>query len=162
ALGHPRAAAFEIDGKSGEVVSVGLKSWLTPELARLAGALRGNEGPAASVLRANRSAIIQLPGHRFSLGIHPMLYASGKLCCPADGNRERDLARQREARRHGLELRCEICGAPGYAIAIVVESRHDLPSADSAALTDLIGLANHHLTQLAKAEHHYKLVGELQ
>jgi signal transduction histidine kinase len=91
-----------------------------------------------------------------------MLYASGKLCCQADGNSERALARQREARRQALELRCDICGAPGYAIAVVVEFRRDRPSADSAVLTDLIGLANHHLTQLAKAEHHYKRVGELQ
>lgn len=162
ALGYTRAAAFEIDAQGSEMLPRGPKSWLAPELAQLIGALRGSEGPAASVLRANRSAIIQLPGHRFSLGIHPMLYASGRLCCQVDGNGKRDLEGQREARRDALQPGCDICGAPGYAIAVVVELRRDRPDAVSAALTDLVGLANHHLTRLAKAEHHYKRVVELQ
>src|SRR5262249_48937846 len=57
---------------------------------------------------------------------------------------------------------CSICAMKGYAVVAVVELRRHKTEADLAALSDLIRLANAHLSRLVKVDHYYNRARELE
>ena len=166
ALGHARAAVLETGSNSDEVAQVAAVNWLPEDLAKLAEALRGAAGPLLRTLAANHPEVLEGPLHHHALSLQPLLYSNPTPCREAaNSGSESCLAVQNacgdKSRVHPLQP-CSVCGMHGYAVVAVVELRHHRAEADLAALSDLIRLANAHLSHLVKVDHYHDRIRELE
>jgi len=166
ALGYARAAVLETRPNSHRVGTVASVNWPPADLAKLAEAVSGPAGPLATTLATNRPEVLEGPLHHRALSIHPMLYSNPAPCREAaSAGSENCLAVQNaHGDKDGASGRqpCSICGIQGYAVVAMVEHRRHKAEADSAALTDLIRLANAHLSRLVRVDHYCDRIGELE